>query len=167
MKQETFVFNKLPKSVDELKAMPEAAISSPFMTAALSVAVLCAYSENASACVEMLNFLKGPDPLSPRDIQFLKERELVSKPYKMLSYFEGTSPQNGYVPGMPYKIIVSDNAYSFPSPDSAKLFIKSSGADSARPVSMRLKPSTGQWFLTDYVSLVVDIRVPDAVNPWA
>ena len=43
MQQETFTFESLPKNADELRAMPEAVLSSPFMTAALTVAVLCAY----------------------------------------------------------------------------------------------------------------------------
>jgi len=165
VKQETFVFHRLPRNVNELRAMPEAALSSPFMTAALTVAALCAYGENPQASIAMLNILKGPEPLSPRDIQFLRER-FVGKAYKPFSYFEGATPQNGYAPSRPYRITVSENSYSYTGPESATLYIQSGGADSPRPVSMKLKPSTGQWFLTEYSSLLVDIRVPDAKNPW-
>ena len=39
-RQETFVFNSLPRNANELRAMPEAAMTTPFMTAALTVAAL-------------------------------------------------------------------------------------------------------------------------------
>ena len=67
-------------------------MTTPFMTAALAVAAFCAYGENPSASIAMLNVLKGPDPLSPREIQFLRER-LVGKTYKPFSYFEGGQPR--------------------------------------------------------------------------
>ena len=38
----TFVFNTLPESVDELKALPEASLDTPYKTAALTVCGLCA-----------------------------------------------------------------------------------------------------------------------------
>jgi len=166
MQQETFVFNSLPKSASELKAMPEAAMTTPFMTAALTVAVLCAYGDNQAACIEMLNVLKGPEPLSNYDIQFMRDR-LTDKTYKPFSYFAGASPQNGYVPNTPYPITVFEQAYSYPTADYATLYIRSGGADSPRSVTLRLKPSTGQWFLTNHHSLLPGIRRPDAENPWS
>ena len=166
MQQETFTFDNLPKSADELRAMPEAALSSPFMTAALTVAALCAYGENPAACIEMLNVLKGPAPLSPRDAQFLRDR-LAGEAYKPFSYFAGAAPHNSYEPARPYTVTVSTNPYSFPEPNHAKLFIASGGADSPRPVSFRQKPSTGQWFLNEYSSLLLSIRIPASADPWA
>ena len=164
-KQEIFVFNALPKSVGELQAMPEAAMTTPFMTAALTVAALSAYGDNPSASIAMLNVLRGPQPLSNRETQFLRER-LSGKKYKPFSYFEGATPQNGYTPHKPYRITVSEQAHSYPDQAQAKLFIYSAGADSARPVTMRLKPSTGQWFVIEYSSLLLDMRVPDSQNRW-
>jgi len=162
--QMTFVFDALPKNVDELKALPEAAMTTPFMTAALTVAALCAYGENTAACIDMLNELRGPSPMSPHDVQFLRER-LVGKTYKPFSFFAGATPKNGYVPNIPYQTTVSDNPYSYPQEGHATLYIQSGGADSARPISLRLKPSTGQWFMTQQ-SLLSDIRVPEAEDPW-
>ena len=166
-KQETFVFNSLPKTVGELKAMPEAALTTPHMTAALTVAALCAYGENPTASINMLNVLRGPQPLSARTIQLMRDT-LRNKAYKPFSYLEGATPQNGYAPNTPYTITVSEQgtSYSNAEPDYAKLFIQSGGADIARPVTLRLKPSTGQWFLTEFSSLLLDMRTPDSMNPW-
>lgn len=161
----TFTFESLPKSVDELKALPEAALTSPFAAAALAVAALCNYEENKDACFEMLNFLKGPQPLTPFDHQFLRDR-LGGKAYKPFSFFAGSAPENGYKPTAPYTITVSDNPYSYGDANYATLFLQSSGADSVRPVKLRKKPSAGQWFLWDILFLS-DIRIPAEEDPWA
>ena len=54
---ESFSFAKLPENVEELQMLPEAVLNSPFKTAALTLAALCRYEENAEECIEMLNFL--------------------------------------------------------------------------------------------------------------
>ena len=166
MQQETIIFNSLPKNADELRAMPEAALASPFATAALTAAAFCAYGENPAACIEMLNVLMGPAPLSPRDIQFLRDR-LAGEAYKPFSYFAGATPQNNYEPARPYTVTVTTNPYSYQNAGYARLFIASGGADSPRPLSLRQKPSTGQWFLNEYSSLLLSIRIPAAADPWA
>ena len=43
-KNETFTFTSLPESLGELQALPEAALDTPFQTAALTVLALCAYA---------------------------------------------------------------------------------------------------------------------------
>ena len=42
----------------------------------------------------------------------------------------------------------------------------SGGADSARQIKLRTKPSTGQWFLWEQF-LLADIRKPVSADPWA
>jgi len=164
-RHETFVFDSLPGNIDELKAMPEAELSDPFMTAALTVAALCSYGENTAACIEMLNFLRGPGPLSNFDIQFMRDR-LVDKTYKPFSYFAGATPQNGYEPDKPYEITIFEQPLSFQEPNNATLYIRSGGADSPRSVRLRQRPSTGQWFLIEH-SLLPDIRTPETEDPWS
>ena len=51
----TFEFDKLPENLAELRAMPEAALTDPFATAALTAAVLCHYEKNVDETVEMLD----------------------------------------------------------------------------------------------------------------
>ena len=163
MEKQTFIFESLPKSVDELKAMPEAALTTPFMTAALAVAVLCHYGEDKQVTFDMLDVLKGPQPLSVYDKQFIRDR-IGGKEYKVFSYFEGTSPQNHYQPTVPYTITVSDNPYSYNNEGYATLYLHSSGADSDRQVQLRRKGD--QWFLWQILFLS-DIRVPAQEDPWA
>ena len=162
---ETFRFAALPQNLAELQALPEAALDSPFKTTALTMAVLCAFESNPDGCMEMLDFLKGPVELSNYEKSFLRER-LSGKYYKSFSFFAGATPENGYKPQVPYVIAVSENPYSFDEENWATLYVTSGGADHPRPVKLRKKPSTGQWFLHEILCLA-DIRVPKEEDPWA
>ncbi len=162
-KTEIITFEKLPASIEELKQMAD--LNSPFKTAALAVAVFANYEKNVDATVEMLNFLRGPRPLSQYDIQFIRDR-LAGKGYVIRSYFKGTSPANDYTPSAPYQVEVSDNPYSYTNEGYATLWLKSSGADSPRQVTLRNKPSTGEWFLWEAMFLG-DIRIPASQDEWA
>ncbi|MBR5728262.1 MAG: hypothetical protein IKX39_06395 [Muribaculaceae bacterium] len=156
----------IPQNLQQLMQMPYAALTNEFEVAALTVAVLCNYCQNPQATIEMLNYLRGPRPLSQMEIQFLRDR-LTGKPYKMLSYLQGTSPQNNYTPGNPLMVTVMTTPYTYQNQDYATLYIPSSGADSPRQLDLRRKPSTGQWFVWVTDGLMPDIRVPVSQNPWA
>lgn len=162
---ETFTFSALPSNVAELQALPEASLDSAFKTTALTLAALCNYEHNPDATIEMLNFLKGLGEVSGFEKQFIKEH-LGSEGYKARSYFDGATPQNSYKPDVPYKITVIENPYSFDNADWATLYVQSGGADNPRPVKLRRKPSTGQWFLVE-IQCLSDIRVPAEEDPWA
>ncbi len=164
-RSESFTFNTLPTGVAELQSLPEADLSSAFKTTALTLAVLCNYEKDPEATIEMLNFLKGPGEVSGFEKQFIREH-LGAKPYKARSYFEGATPQNSYKPSEPYRITVIENPYSFDNADWATLYVKSGGADNPRPMKLRRKPSTGQWFLVE-IQCLADIRVPVEEDPWA
>lgn len=162
----TFTFESLPTTLAELQALPEAKLDDPFKAAALTVLALNAYAANADAGAEMLNFLKGPKPLTPADKQFLRDRFMDGKTYVPISYFAGTSPDNNYTPAQPYKLTINDNPYSYQDAGYATLWLTSSGADSQRQVKLRKKESTGEWFLWEQY-LLPDIRQPKAADPWA
>ena len=162
---ETFTFSALPTNVAELLSLPEARLDSAFATTALTLAVLCNYEHNPDVTIEMLNFLKGPSEVSGFEKQFIKEH-LGSEPYKARSYFEGATPENSYKPDVPYKITVIETPYSFDNENWATLYVKSGGVDNPRPIKLRKKPSTGQWFLND-IQCLSDIRVPVEEDPWA
>lgn len=162
---ETVTLTALPQNLSELQAMPQADLQSPYGTVALAIAALCRYPQSVEDCVQMLDFLRGPRPLSPMDKQFLRDRFMEQK-YVPISYFEGTSPQNDYTPSVPYRITVKRNPYSAQGEDFLTLYVHSSGADSDRIVEVRRKPSTGQWFLWE-VKCLSGIRVPVSADPWA
>lgn len=164
-KKETFTFASLPESLAELQALPEAKFESPFATAALTVVALCVYAADKNIGIEMLNFIKGPKPLTPYEIQFIDDRLRDGKTYVPFSYFEGATPENNYTPTEPYTVTVESNPYSNDNEGYTKLFIKSGGADSAREVILRQK-GDGQWLLWDQM-LLPDIRVPKSADPWA
>ena len=160
----SFAFAALPENVNELKALPEAALDTPFKAAALTVCALCAYAADAETGIEMLNFLKGPQPLSTMDKQFLKDRFMDGKYYVPFSYFAGAKPENDYTPDKPFSLTVTANPYSYQNDGYATLYIASGGADNARPVTLRRKGE--QWFLWEQ-QLLAGIRTPKKDDAWA
>ena len=160
-------FDTLPASVDELRALPISSLTEPCYTAALTVAALCAYPANKDAAIVMLNYLKGPQPLSPYETQFLADR-MRGKAYLPASFFVGATPENTYTPILPYTIHILETPHSRAQLGEGylQLYLRSGGADAPRPVKLRLKPSTGQWFLWEQM-LLSDIRQPVSSDPWA
>ena len=164
-RSESFTFTALPTNVTELQTLPEASLDSAFKTTALTIVALCRYEQNPDEAIEMLNFLKGPAEVSTYEKQFIRER-LTGKMYKARSFFAGATPQNSYTPTVPYTITVSETPYSFDEDNWATLYVTSGGADNPRPIKLRKKPSTGQWFLND-IQCLADIRIPAEEDPWA
>ena len=163
-KTEKITFADLPETLDAFKALPQAAMSTPFDTAAMTVLALCFYPKDKDLSLTMLDFLRGPRPMSGIDKSNIADR-FRSKDYVPRSYFKGATPQNDYTPSEPYTITVSENQYSYEVDGMAKLFIPSGGADSPRPIQLR-KAKDGRWYLWEQL-LLADIRKPESNNPWA
>ena len=153
----------LPQSISDFTALPLMEMQDPFATAALIVIALANYQNNPQITIDMLNSIRGPQPLSAYDKQFLSDR-LKGKEYKALSFFVGATPENGYEPARPYVIEIMEGIYSYVEANYAKLQIQSGGADSARSVSLRLAKD-GKWYFWEQF-LLSDIRVSAAENPW-
>lgn len=162
---ESFSFAKIPETVEELRRLPEAVLDSPYKTTALTMVALYCYEQDPEEAFRMLVFLKGPDQVSTYEKQFIQER-LKGKEYKARSFFSGATPENGYHPEVPYRITVEATPYSFDNENWATLYVSSSGSDNPRPIKLRKKPSTGQWFLND-IQCLADVRVPVEEDPWA
>ena len=167
--EKTFTFARLPQNLEELKALPESALTDRFATAALTVLALNVYPENPEASFAMIDFLRGPDPMTTFQKQFLKDRFMDGKNYLLRSYMEGATVDNNYEPSLPYRITVMSLAHSNDSIGYGyvTLYIQSAGADSPRGIRLRTKPSTGQWFVNVYDGLLAGIRIPKADDPWA
>ena len=157
-------FAALPETLEGFKMLPEANMETPFATAALTVLAFCFYPENKDMSLKMLDFLRGPRPLSVMDKQFIADR-FRDKDYVPRSYFDGATPINNYLPSEPYTITVSENPYSYQNEGYATLYITSGGADSPRSVQLRLAKD-GKWYLWEQY-LLADIRKPESENPWA
>ncbi|MBQ4064486.1 MAG: hypothetical protein IJD10_00125 [Clostridia bacterium] len=164
--KETFTFAALPESLAELQALPEAAMDTPFKTAALTVCALCAYGADKAIGTEMLNFLLGPRPLNNVQISFLNDRFSESH-HVPFSYFKGAVPANDYTPDTPFTITVESGPYSDANAGEGykKLYIRSGGADNAREIVLRMR-GDGKWFLWEQF-LLVGIRKAKSDDPWA
>jgi len=161
---QTFTFAALPESLAEMQALPQAALTDPFQTAALTVCALCVYPADKAIGTEMLNWLRGPRPLSAMDISFLNDRFREGH-HVPFSYFAGATPANDYTPNQPFTLTIEAGPYADANPGYKKLHIKSGGADNAREVVLR-QLGDGRWMLWDQF-LLVSIREPKSANPWA
>ncbi len=163
-KKEKIVFSSLPSSFEEFTSLPQAALSTPFDTAAMTILAFCYYPQNKDLALQMVNYLRGPRPLSGMDLSFISDR-FRDCDYVPRSYFEGSTPENDYTPAEPYTIIVSESPYSYQNEGYATLYITSGGADAPRSVQMR-KAKDGKWYLWEQF-ILVGIRQPESANPWA
>ena len=162
--KEIFTFSRLPENVVELNQFPESSLDSPFKTAALSVLALCVYGADKDKGIEMLNFLRGPRPLSGAEIAFLDDRFRDGQWYIPFSYFKGTSPENDYTPTEPFTLEIESNPNSAQNEGYMALWIQSSGADIPRQITLRQK-GDGRWFLWEQF-IMVGIRTPKSKDPW-
>ena len=105
LRTKTVTFSEMPETLEQMKALPEAAMKDPLDVAALTVAALCVYPFNKDESIKMLNFLKGPQPLSPYEISFIADR-FRDADYIPRSYMNGATPQNNYMPQRPYSVTV-------------------------------------------------------------
>ena len=134
----TVTFTRLPETFEEFAAMPQAALGTPFDTAAMTILALCFYPGDKELSLRMLDFLRGPRPLSGYDKSFIADR---------------------------FRVTVSENPYSYQNQGYATLHIRSGGADNPRSVQLRLAKD-GKWYLWEQFVLV-GIRQPESSNPWA
>ena len=71
-------------------------------------------------------------------------------------------------PRTPYRLnVLADPRPQDIEPGYLRVFLKTAGADSPRPMKLRQKASTGEWFLWEYSSILSGIRIPAAEDPWA
>ena len=164
MESRNIVFNEIPTSLEQFKALPQAAMSTPFDTAALTVLAFSVYPKDKELSLSMIGYLRGPRPLSGMDKSFIADRFRDSD-YVPRSYFNGAVPGNDYTPSLPYTVRVSDNPYSYQNEGYATMYMSSGGADSPRSVQTRLAKD-GKWYLWEQF-ILVGIRIPESSNPWA
>ena len=157
-------FESFPASPEDIWAMPQGTLATPFETAALTVLALAYYPQNKDLSLGILKLLKGPAGLSEYEKQFIRDR-FMDKDYVPRSYFDGATPQNDYAPSTPWTVKVQDNPYSYQNEGRATLYVTSGGADSPRPIKLRLAKD-GKWYLEEQMVLA-DIRKPESENPWA
>ena len=156
--------SSVPTTSEEFSALPQNDISKPENTRAMFLLALALYLKDSDAGVAALNTLRGPRPLSNYDIQFLRDR-LRGKSYLPLAYFDGATPANNYVPSTPLTLeVIADSRPQDIEEGYLRLFLKTTGADSPRPIKLRQKGDS--WYLWEYSSILSGIRIPSEADAW-
>ncbi len=163
--------NKMDNKTITLATLPTTAAqvspgTNAHQVAAYAIASLARYEHDPEGAIAMLNVLRGPRPVSEYDKQFMRER-FRNCPYIARSFFKGATPQNNYTPAQPYAVTVESTPYTYQEAGYAKFYLHSGGADNSRPIVLRQKGSTGEWFLWECNNLLGQIRMPVKDDPWA
>ncbi len=156
------VFDRIPETLEELTSLPQAELSSPFDTAALTVLALCTYPKDKDLCFAMLDFLRGSRPMNNVEKHLIAEH-FKDQDYVPRSYFAGATPENGYTPDEPYTVQVFDDQLSYVNKGHAALNMKSGGAESPRKINHR-KGDDDRWYLWEQF-LLIGIEEPPAREP--
>lgn len=156
--------SSVPTTSKEFSALPQNDLSKPENTCVMFLLALALYLKDSDAGVAALNTLRGPRPLGNYDIQFLRDR-LRGKSYLPLAYFDGATPANNYVPSTPLTLeVIADSRPQDIEEGYLRLFLKTAGADSPRPIKLRQKGDF--WYLWEYSSILSGIRIPSEANAW-
>lgn len=156
--------SSVPTTSEEFSALPQNDLSKPENTCTMFLLALALYLKDSNAGVAALNTLRGPRPLSNYDIQFLRDR-LRGKSYLPLAYFDGATPANNYVPSTPLTLeVIADTRPQDIEEGYLRLFLKTAGADSPRPIKLRQKGDF--WYLWEYSSILSGIRIPSEADAW-
>lgn len=154
-----------PTDLGQFTASAVNDLTRPENVCALFLTALDLYTKDKDAGLEAINYLRGPRPLSNYDMQFFRDR-LMDKRYLPRVYFDGATPQNNYVPSEPYTLTVYPDQRPQDVEDGyIRVFLRTAGADSPRPIKLRKKGD--QWFLWEYSSIMMGVRIPAAEDPWA
>lgn len=155
----------VPMTFEEFSALPQNDLSKPENTCALFLIALELYIKDKDAGIDAINELRGPRALINYDIQFLRDR-LRGKTYLPLAYFEGASPENNYTPKEPLTLeVLQDSRPQDVEEGYIRIFLKTAGADSPRPIKLRQKD--GLWYLWEYSSILSGVQIPQKEDPWA
>ncbi len=168
--QKTLTVEKQPQSVEEFLSLREKIGYNPEGGAVMFLLALKTYVENPQLGKQFLVLSVAKNRLVPGDFykgyalnrndMYLADR-LEKYPYVPYSYISGTTPENNYQASEPftYTIIFQDNSGDPQTDKYVKIFIVSSGADTARPVTLE-KNNKGLWKVSEFSSLVVGVRPP-------
>jgi hypothetical protein len=156
---------ELPKTLEEFQARVVAEASDPQKAVKLFFDGIFIYlsgeKDLGKLCIMEMSRYKEWNESQHR---MLMER-MRTQPYIYRSYAEGATPQNKYeMNPQDYKLVFSGepNMKPFddkPQGDYCKLFVKSGGADSPRPITLQ-RNSAGQYKVYDFSSINLGVRPP-------
>ena len=160
---------KMPKTVEEFTAWRDKVATEPEGGAAVYVVALATYAEDEDLGLQFLTIAldqahlvpgtKGLKGRQPKAIAVQRWKERIGrKPYVARSYFQGTSPENGYKLGSG-ALEISYTEVRDEGGNRAKVFVVSTGADSARPIMLQ-QNNRGLWKAWEWRPPEVGCRKP-------
>lgn len=172
MSYKNITINSEPETIEDFIKIRNEISLTPEGGAALLLLALKIYAENPDfgqqclvVAVDMSELNSNKDvykgySLSNISLSRIKS-QLSYHPYLPKSYIEGSNPQNSYTVSLPYNFYFKSNPYSGNESDGKiKIFVKCSGADSDRPITL-YQNDKGIWKAKEYSSILVGIRKPE------
>jgi hypothetical protein len=162
----------LPDNIDSFIEIRDEIAKSPEGAAAIFVLAMLVFEKDRkmgedaliivldrSNLVESMNGYKGFSP--GQSIKYHLGR-FNSKPYWGRTYILGTNPENAYV--LPSELLVETNrnSVSVQTNGDVKVFVKCTGADSHRPITLRANDK-GIWKAVECSSMFLDMRAPQQI----
>ena len=175
--QLTVEIGHLPQSIEEFVALRDRIADTPQGGAVTMIVALFIYAEDQvlgeqalTVAVDRERLQEAADgyrgwQVRKRALQLI-QRQILDSPYIPRSYFLGTSPENGYqLPGPPLRIECRSGPYSGDVDNGTyRVFVTSSGAPSARPVTLH-RNQRGFWKAYEWSSLLLGVRPPSVREP--
>jgi hypothetical protein len=166
-----------PQSIEEFVALRDRIADTPQGGAVAMVVALLIYAKDRvlgeqalTIAVDRGRLQEAADgyrgwQVRKRPLQLI-QRQILDSPHIPRSYFLGTSPESGYqLPEPPLRIECRSGPYSGDEDTSTyKVFVTSSGAPSARPVTLH-RNQRGFWKAFEWSSLLLGVRPPAERDP--
>ena len=171
MNAQTVKIKEVPKTVEKFVELRDKIATTPEGGAAVFLLSLKIYTDDPKFGKQCLvvavdrgslqdgNVYKGFELLTS-EMNTIK-RQIIDKNRKLPnSYILGSSTENGYDVKLPYVFEFMSNPSSGDAQSgSYKIFVKCSGADSPRPISLKLN-NRGIWKADEWSSLLVGVKKP-------
>jgi len=168
---QTVKVKTMPRTLSEFLELRNKIATTPQGGASMFVLALKIYAENPLIGMQCLviaadrsrlqkgSVYKGFE-LLPTDANRIK-RQIKAYPFLGNSYLKGASPQNGYQTKLPYILSFSSNPYSGKIESGKfKIFVKSSGANSPRPIKM-YRNNKGFWKAQEWSTIIMGVQKPN------
>ena len=175
--QLTVEIEHLPQSIEEFVALRDRIADTPQGGAATMIVALSIFAEDQvlgeqalTVAVDRERLQEAADgyrgwQVRKRPLQLIR-RQILDSPHIPRSYFLGTSAESGYrLPEPPLHIECRSGPYSGDADNGAcRVFVTSSGAPSARPVTLH-RNQRGFWKAYEWSSLLLGVRPPAVPEP--
>lgn len=166
----TITIDSLPSDVESFIQLRNTLAKTPEGGAALFLVAAIQYTKNPkmgrhfviiSTDKKWLNSSKSEQAYKGFDLGHSADfslKQLNDKAYIPFSYIKGTHVSNAYhVEKLPYQFSIERSTDA--GDGTVKVYVKTNGADSARPVTMK-KNEAGFWKCMEYSSLFTSIKTP-------